>query len=198
MEIKEQVKKILLNLLGEVKEEVKLEATQEATQEEKVELATMALADGTTVEAESFEAGQAIVIVTPEGERVPLPVGEYQLENGMMLEVSTEGIIGEISEAEAEAEPQPSEAEMQMKAENESLKTQLEELKAKIDALELSKVEIQGKLDTTVDELVKLSAMPAESGIKPNPKGNESAKNEEVNLSKMTIQERIEYFKNLK
>ena len=86
----------------------------------------------------------------------------------------------------------------EMKAENENLKAELAELKSKLDALELARIEIQGKLDTTVDELVKLSAMPADSGIKPNPKGNESAKNEEVNLSKMTIQERIEYFKNLK
>lgn len=197
MNIKEQVKEILLGLIGEVKNEVNLEATQEAetetTQEAQVELATMALADGTTIEAESFEAGQSVVVVTAEGERVPLPVGEYQLENGMMLVVETEGTIASISDAEAEVEV---EVETEMSKELEAIKAENAELKAKLDALELAKTELTSKLDETVEKLVELSAMPADSGIKPNPKGNESRKSEPVNLGKMTIQERINYFKN--
>lgn len=194
MNIKEQVKEILLSLIGEVKMEAAQEATKEPTQEAKVELATMALADGTTIESESFEAGQSVVVVTPEGERVPLPVGEYQLENGMMLVVEQEGTIASISEAEAETEV---EVETEMSKELEAIKAENAELKAKLDALELAKTELTSKLDETVEKLVELSAMPADSGIKPNPKGNEARKSEPVNLGAMSVSERIKYLNSL-
>jgi len=69
-----------------------------------VELAQMKLADGVTIlEADSFEAGMEVYVVTPDG-NVPVPVGEYELENGMILVVATEGMIEEIKEVTAEEE----------------------------------------------------------------------------------------------
>lgn len=70
----------------------------------KVELATMKLMDGVTVlEADAFEAGMEVFIVTEDEQRVALPVGEYQMEDGRMLVVAQEGIIAEIKEVEEEA-----------------------------------------------------------------------------------------------
>lgn len=70
----------------------------------KVELATMKLMDGVTVlEADAFEAGMEVFIVTEDEQRVALPVGEYQMEDGRMLVVAQEGIIAEIKEMEEEA-----------------------------------------------------------------------------------------------
>jgi regulator of replication initiation timing len=70
----------------------------------KVELATMKLMDGVTVlEADAFEAGMEVFIVTEDEQRVALPVGEYQMEDGRMLVVAQEGIIAEIKEMEQEA-----------------------------------------------------------------------------------------------
>ena len=52
----------------------------------KVELATMKLMDGVTIlEADAFEAGMEVFIVTEDEQRVALPVGEYQMEDGRML-----------------------------------------------------------------------------------------------------------------
>ncbi len=85
-------------------EETKEETTELATdqvEETKVELATMQLENGTTVEAEAFEAGNEIFIVT-EDEKVALPVGEYTLEDGLKLTIEQEGIIASIGEAEVE------------------------------------------------------------------------------------------------
>jgi len=98
--------------LGEEKiEETQVEETQleEATEEsqEKVELAQAKLDNGTVLEAEAFEAGNEIFIVT-EDERVAVPVGEYQMEDGQILVVSEEGIIGEIKAAESEEEVEAS------------------------------------------------------------------------------------------
>ena len=73
----------------------------------EVKLAQMKLEDGITViEAEAFEPEFSVGIVQ-EGGIVPMPVGEYVLEDGKILVVAVEGIIAEIKEAaspEAEAE----------------------------------------------------------------------------------------------
>jgi regulator of replication initiation timing len=70
----------------------------------EIKLAQMMLEDGITViEAEEFAPDFSVGIVTADG-IVPMPVGEYTLEDGMILVVAVEGIIAEIKEAEAEAE----------------------------------------------------------------------------------------------
>lgn len=105
-----QVKDLLGMNAAEVnleEQDVNLEETKEETlatdqvEETKVELATMQLENGTTVEAEAFETGNEIFIVT-EDEKVALPVGEYTLEDGLKLTIEQEGIIASIGEAEVE------------------------------------------------------------------------------------------------
>ena len=69
----------------------------------QVNLAQMKLEDGITiVEAEAFEPDYSIGIVTADG-IVPLPVGEYTLEDGKILVVAVEGIIAEVKDAMPEA-----------------------------------------------------------------------------------------------
>lgn len=70
----------------------------------EIKLAQMKLEDGITViEAESFEPEFSVGIVTADGV-VPMPVGEYKLEDGMILVVAVEGIIASISAEEVEEE----------------------------------------------------------------------------------------------
>jgi len=70
----------------------------------EVQLAQMKLEDGITViEAEEFEPDYSVGIVTEDG-IVPMPVGEYKLEDGKILVVAVEGIIASISEEEAVVE----------------------------------------------------------------------------------------------
>jgi hypothetical protein len=69
----------------------------------QVNLAQMKLEDGITiVEAEAFEPDYSIGIVTADG-IVPLPVGEYTLEDGKILVVAVEGIIADVKDAMPEA-----------------------------------------------------------------------------------------------
>lgn len=132
----------------------------------EVKLEMMKLADGMTmIEADSFEPEMAVVIVTEDEQKIPLPVGEYELEDGRILVVAVEGIIAEIKEKEEEApeveiEVEAPEAEMPVEAEAEvttpkktvesiiketffsemeALKAENEELKAKLETF--SKVE---------------------------------------------------------
>lgn len=129
----------------------------------EVVLETMKLDDNITViEAESFEAGNEVVVVTEDEQKIPLPVGSYNLEDGRVLVVSEEGIIAEVKEKEEEApevevevevpaEEAPMEEEMSTEptqtikktiesvvketffAEMEALKKENEELKAKLE-----------------------------------------------------------------
>lgn len=70
----------------------------------QINLATETLNEGeATIEAEVFEAGEPVMIVN-EDERIPLPIGEYKLDNGMILVVEEEGVIASISEEVAEEE----------------------------------------------------------------------------------------------
>ena len=76
----------------------------------EVKLAQMKLADGVTVlEFDSLEVGKEIFIVSENG-NVPMPIGEYELEDGNMLEIYEDGIIGEIKAPEAKEEEAPAEA----------------------------------------------------------------------------------------
>jgi hypothetical protein len=78
----------------------------------EVKLEQMKLNDGVTViEADSFEANNEIFVVTEDDQRIPLPVGEYVVENGMVLIVAQEGVIAEIKEQEAPEEVEEEELE---------------------------------------------------------------------------------------
>jgi hypothetical protein len=76
----------------------------------ELKLANMKLEDGVTVlEADSFEAGQAVNIKTEDKtedeQLIALPEGEYVLEDGMVLIVKEEGMIDSIGEKVEEEEP---------------------------------------------------------------------------------------------
>ena len=86
----------------------------------EVKLGTRKLDDGvTTIEAEEFEAGFQVVIVTEDEQKIPLPVGEYKLEDGLMLIVSEEGLIAEIKEEEVVEEVIEEEAKKEEEYEEE-------------------------------------------------------------------------------
>jgi len=90
----------------------------------RVKLAQATLDNGTVLEAEAFEAGNEVFIVTEE-ERIPLPVGEYTMEDGSMLYVAEEGVISEVKSAGAEAEEEV--AEVAIEAQEEEIAVEVPE-----------------------------------------------------------------------
>ncbi len=86
----------------------------------EVKLETMKLSDGVTVlEAEMFEAGNEVFVVTEDEQKIALPIGEYEMEDGRILIVVEEGIISEIKEKEEEEEEMPEEAPIEEEAKKE-------------------------------------------------------------------------------
>ena len=71
----------------------------------EVKLETMKLMDGITIfEADTFETDKEVFIVTEDEQKIPVPIGEYELEDGRILVVEVEGIILEIKEVATEEE----------------------------------------------------------------------------------------------
>jgi hypothetical protein len=133
----------------------------------EVKLAQAKLADGTTIEAEQFMPEFSVGVVTQDG-IVPMPVGEYEMEDGKILSIAQEGIIAEIKEAAAEVE--------EVVEEVEAKKDEVEEVKAKRIVESVSKetfFEAVEKLTKENEELkakiTELSATPAPEPIVANP-----------------------------
>ena len=165
----------------------------------EVKLEQMKLDNGAILEAEVFEAGAEIFVVADD-ERVAVPVGEYEVEGGMIIVVSEEGIIGEIKEAgaeeEAPAETEVEEVEEELSTETASPKkivksiseemffSEIEKLRTEINELKLSKTEVVAEevvveLSEVKEDKVELSAEEVE-GITHNPENLSDKK--ELNL----------------
>jgi len=171
---------------------------------EEVKLEQQALENGTVLEAEAFEAGNEIFIVT-EDEKVAVPVGEYQLEDGRILVVAEEGLIAEIKTEEAEEETTEEVEEVEAKEEEKEemgyatkeelaeVKSMIEEIKAMLDPKEDLSADELGNLVTEElckHEKVELSEVPEEVQAELNEPAAEPIKaNPEVkeNLSKFSI-----------
>ncbi len=169
----------------------------------EVKLETMELADGTVIEADSFEAGAEVFILSGEN-KVALPIGEYKLMDGNVLIVVEEGIIAEMKPAEApeeEATPEPEmeaakpelEEETTPKKIVESISKELffseiKKLQDEIDLLKTPKEEVKEELseqkkDEAKEEKVKHSpeAHVEKKADFYTPKRNLSAKNKIYN-----------------
>ena len=143
-------------------------------QSQVVELEQAKLDNGTVLEAEAFEAGKEIFILTDD-EKVAVPVGEYQMEDGQILVVSEEGLIGEIKKEEAKEEEEveaSEEVEEQLEEEVETKYATKEELAEVKSLVEEIKAMIEKKEEMSeVEEQVKeeLSETPATEAITHNP-----------------------------
>lgn len=189
-----------LEMLKEIKSVLGIELSedvQDTVQETK--LAQMTLENGTIIEAEEFAPDAEVFIVTEE-DKIALPVGEYTLEDGMILIVEAEGIIKEIKEATSEEvveeEVEASETEVEVEAAEEEMsyatKEELAEVKSMIEEI---KAMIKDKEEmAAVEEQVKeeLSSTPAAAPLKHNPEGNVQTKKVTFGQNRpQSIQDRV-------
>ena len=150
----------------------------------EVKLEQMKLTDGVSVlEADVFEAGNEVFIVTEDEQKIPVPVGEYELEDMRILVVTEEGMIAEIKEAAEEApeveieieQPEAAPVEEEMAAEvpvkktvesiiKETFFSKMEELAAENEALktELAALKTASTEEAKEEALVELAAADAE------------------------------------
>ena len=157
----------------------------------EIKLEQMKLENGTILEAEAFEAGAEIFIVNEE-DRIAVPMGEYMLEDGKVLIITEDGIIGEIKDAEeAPVEEEAPEVEVEVEAEAETSTpkkvvesitkemffSEIEKLRNEIAELKAANVEVTEEVELSAEvteevkeEAVELSAEEAQP-LKHNPEG---------------------------
>lgn len=150
----------------------------------KTELAQAELKEGTTIEADSFEEGQAVFIVTEDGEKIPMPEGTYELEDGRKVEVNDSSMIVAIgSGEEAEEAEGEGEAEVEQEA-KEEMSEETEEPKEE-ELKEDEKEEELGDMDKLREELrqyvreVVMEAMQEKEQMS-SEEGEAKAEEEEV------------------
>ena len=147
----------------------------------EVKFEQMTLENGAVLEAESFEAGNEVFVLSGE-DRVAAPIGEHLLADGRILVITEEGVIAEIKEAAAEAE----EVEVEVEAsESTELAEEVEEAPAVVAIIEkvleeiaMMREEMKGmreemggyaKKEEMAAVKAELSAAPAAKAIKHNP-----------------------------
>ena len=161
-----------------------------------VDLAQVKTEDGqATFESDNFAIGEAVFIVTPDG-NIPCPEGEFALENGNVMTVDANGTIVEVATKEEEAPEEEIQAEdmpmeepivepMPMAKRVVKSKTEMEEsyfskqmtdlearFEARLSALELEKVQLSEENKELTN---RLATEPAPHTLH-NPESNGEAK----------------------
>ena len=170
---RETMKEDLVNLKNDLLSEFKAIFASEKTV--KVELGMATLKDGETqIEyvGETMEVGADVFVVNGE-DRAPLPVGEYELEDGKILVVAEDGKIAEVKEMVEEVTEELSE-DKTAKAMTDDFKQLMKSLtikyaeqsKAMVDELKASFDAQLAEQNKVIEELKKT---PVATPIKSAP-----------------------------
>jgi hypothetical protein len=158
----------------------------------EVKLEQRKLEDGVTViEAESFETGSEVMIVTEDEQMIPLPVGEYVMEGGeQVLVVTEEGLISEIKakEEEVEEEVVEEEAKKDYEEKEEEMADESRPIKKTVESIvkETFFTEIENLKKENAELKAKLETLSSDENT------NEETTNEEVTNEVETTTETVE------
>tara|TARA_R110001592_G_scaffold11328_4_gene56258 strand:- start:970 stop:1578 length:609 start_codon:yes stop_codon:yes gene_type:complete len=142
----------------------------------EVKLEETKLENGTIVSAESFEKGKEIFIVTDD-EKVAMPVGEYLLEDGRLVVVSEEGMIGDVREVSDEVPAKESEEGKEITEDLGDDKEEKKEDMGYVTREELTSA--IGEIKATIDEIKEMMA----------PKEEDLSEETEKSLKSRTVKE---------
>lgn len=131
---------------------------------------------GLTLFADIFEPGNPVFIMEQDTQ-IPLPVGEYILEDGRTLVVQEEGVIFSIAEAQPGGEGKPALGATAASVKPAEKSYTISEIKSLVDAgLSEQKETFEKKiaeLETKLAEATKEPEEPPAEGVKPNPEGHD-------------------------
>ena len=168
-------------------------AVEEKEETQEVAFATAVLDSGQEIQtdADAFAVGVSAFVVNDEGERIPLPDGDYKLQDGSMLVVA-EGAVVEVNEATTEPEVEAEEEkEEEMKAEEVEASSDVltrEAVEGMIaEAIEATKKEFSSQIEERDAKITELSKQATPS-IARAPKMEAPVS---VDLKSLSIQERV-------
>ena len=146
------------------------------------------LTDGTIIvsEADELAEGVSVMVLAEDGTTMPLPVGEYETEDGVNFSVAEEGVVSEIMEEEVEEETEAEKEEEDYKEEKEEMEEATDEVE-ETEEVEFDKVAFIDEVKGIVDELVSKTKSDIEtlkSEIEELKGTNETLETEKAELSK--------------
>jgi len=148
----------------------------------EVKLEQRKMADGVTlIEADAFEMDNEVFVITEDEQKIPVPIGEYEMADGYIMSVVEEGIIADYMQApvteevapEDEVAPEvPVEAEVEAQVEKSAPKKTIESVVKETFFSELEKLAKENKeLKAKLELLTKVDAVAKDttelSDIKP-------------------------------
>ena len=147
--------------------------------------------------AESWEAGVDIYVVNDEGEEIPVPAGEYVLEDGTVIIVEEAGVVAEINAKKDEEEkPEMSAEEVEQSEETEESYTKEDVLNLIEAAVSKLRTEFSSELEKKDKEIETLKAEFSKP-LPKAPKAVEPMKREDL-VGKSTSERVSMIFNNLK
>ena len=175
-------------------------------------MATAKLESGQEImtDADSFAVGVEVFVMNDENEKIPLPNGDYSLEDGTSVKVED----GKVSEMEAKTEADEhkdkEEEDMRYKDKDEEKMSEeakeVEEVEASsevltredvagmiAEAIEATKAEFSSQIEERDAQITELGKQAA-SAISRAPKAPKKV--EKVDLSKLTFDERVRALSN--
>jgi hypothetical protein len=184
----------------------------EVEEKEEVQMATAKLESGQEImtDAEAFAVGVSVFVMNDENEKIPLPNGEYTLEDKSKVKVE-DGKVSEM-EPKTEAEEEEKEQDMGYKDKDEEKMSEepqveaVEEVQASeetltredvagmiAEAIEATKAEFASQIEERDAKITELSKQPA-STISRAPQVTKKV--EQVDLSKLSVKERVRALSN--
>lgn len=179
--------------ISDIFEKYSVELSVEENAEVKFAVATLDSGQEIQTDAEAFAVGVAVFVVNDEGEQIPLPDGEYTLQDGSTLVVA-EGAVIEVNEAseepaveaEEDKEEEMSEEPKEVEASSEVLTR--EEVAGMIaEAIEATKAEFSSQIEERDAKITELSKQATKS-LSRAPKMEAPAP---VDLKSLSITERV-------
>ena len=184
----------------------------------RTDLAEAALDNGTVIytDADAFAEGVEVYIINDEGERIPLPPGDYTLQDGSVISVGEGGVVtamtspapaeeAPVEEVQAEEEKKDEEKEMEEDEEEKMEGTpvtreevavmiaeaiaalQNEEPEAVAEAV-AEEADVVAELKAVKAELAKLNKKAASNGL---PRAARAKRVERVDLTKLSTKDRV-------
>lgn len=176
--------------------------------ESEIELmAELSLKDGTKIgtDAEEFAVGVMAYVVSEDGEKMVLPTGEYESEDGTKMQVE-DGEIKAIEKAEEKEEEEVEAEDKKEDEEEEMSKVDLSEYCTKselIEALTELTSQIDAKFESIVkentelkSELSKVSEFAAEEPIKHTKKTTTNLQTESLETGNKALDMILKYKNN--
>jgi hypothetical protein len=169
IEMSKENENSLIQFLKDLPHKIAL-AMKGEPEQEAVKLGSQKTKDGNVeimFDGEMMMVGEKVYVIAEDGTEVPLPIGEYELEDGKILVVQEDGIVAELKDAMVAPDTSDSQEPASMASDSEATAKAIENAIKSIMIKYSS--ETAKEIADLKNEILTLSNQPASKPIKSVP-----------------------------